>query len=264
MAMAAGSAAGHDPGMQHLAAERPTPSPTLRLKNLVGLLSALLLVAVGLLAGWLVATTPFLSALVTAHPTTVQTLLGAIGWAAGLSLPVLLTGAGLLRLARSVGALRPRRPRSPIAQLVAHLPDDHALVEGVRLSDGRRIPAVVVGPFGAAVLEPLPPPGTARRRGDVWELRVGPREFVPMENPLHRATRNAERLRRWLLEADQDHVVRVYAAVVGIEPGLERTPSCAVVPPDQLVAWLAALPAQRSFTTWRRARLVERLAERLG
>ncbi|GIW20776.1 MAG: hypothetical protein KatS3mg065_1072 [Chloroflexota bacterium] len=261
--MARPDRAGHHEGMERLAVRPPSPPPHVKLQAVVGLLISIGLIGGGVAAGWFVATTPFLASLVSARPTTSQTILGAVGWAAGLSLPILLTGAGLLRLARVVGRLRDSGPRSPFAGLLDALPDEHALVEGIRLSDGRRVEAVVVGPFGAAVLEPLPPRGMARRRGDFWELRVGPREYVPIENPLARATRNAERFRRWLAEEAQDHVVRVYAAVVGSEPGLERTAACAVVAPDELAAWFAALPSQRGFTPWRRQRLLERLAERL-
>ncbi|MER3418916.1 MAG: hypothetical protein C4343_07500 [Chloroflexota bacterium] len=253
--------------MQRLAAGRPAPpaKPSVpRGKHLAGLLVGVVLVAAGLAAGWFVATTPFLASLATPRPTTTRTLLGAIGWAAGLSVPVLLTGAGTLRFLRAIEGLRPRRPSSPLGDLVAALADDHTLVEGVRLPGGRPIGAIVVGPFGAAILELLPPRGMTRRRGEYWELRVGPREFLPIENPLDRAARNAERFRRWLLEEDQDHVVRVYAAVVGDEPGLARTPSVAVVPPSQLAAWFRALPAQRGLTAWRRQNLTGRLVERAG
>ncbi len=265
--MVAAARPGHDVSMQRLAADGPAaPSspPLAWIKHLATLLLAVLLVAAGLAAGWLVATTPLLASLASPRPTAAQTLVGALGWAAGLAVPILLTGAGVLKLVAAIGGLRPRRSETPFARLVAALPDGHTLVEGVRLADGRRIEAIVVGPFGAAILEPLPPRGAARRRGEYWELRVGPREFIPIENPLDRAARNAERFRRWLLQEDQDHVVRVYAAVIGEEPGLDRTPSVAVVAPAQLVAWFGALPAQRSFTAWRREKLVERLRERAG
>ncbi len=250
--------------MQRLAAESPNAPRTIQLRPLVGLVWSVALVAAGLAAGWVIATTPVLGALVSARPTPSQTVVGALGWAAGLSVPILLTGAGVLKLAQGVGRLRRRQSRSPIAALVAALPDEYALVEGVRLPDGRRIEVIVVGPFGAAILEPLPPEEAIRRRGEFWELRVGPGTSIPIESPLERAARDAERFRRWLLQEDQDHVVRVYAAVVGSAPGLERTPRCAVVEPSHLAAWFSALPVQRGFTAWRRERLLERLAERLG
>ncbi len=254
----------HDEDMQRLSAGPPPPSSGAQLRSIVGLLVSLGLVGGGLATGWWLATTPFLATLVSVRPTPAQTVLGAAGWAAGLSVPVLLTGVGVLGLVRAVGQIRRPEPRSPFASLVASLPDDHALLEGVRLPDGRRIEAIVVGPFGAAILEPLPPRGAARRHGDFWELRIGPRAYVPIENPLGRAARNAERFRRWLSQEDRDHVVRIYAAVVGEEPGLERTATCAVVEPSQLASWFAALPVQRGFTPWRRQRLVARLAELLG
>lgn len=249
--------------MQRLSAG-PPPSPSgARLRSVGGLFVSLGLIGGGLAVGWWLATTPVLASLVSVRPTADQTLLGAVGWAAGLSVPILATGAGVLGLTRALRRMRAPTSSSFFAPLVAGLPDDYVLLEGARLPEGRRIEAIAVGPFGAAILEPLPPRDLARRRGTFWELRVGPRTYVPIENPLERAARNAERFRRWLTEEDRDHVVRIYAAVVGVEPGLERTASCAVVEPSALAAWLAALPAQRGFTPWRRRRLVERLAELL-
>ncbi len=77
-----------------------------------------------------------------------------------------------------------------------------------------------------------------------------------MENPLERATRDAERVRRWLTE-DDDYLVKVYSAVVGPDPAIARTAACAVLTPDQLAAWIAALPAQRGLTPGRRSRVLD-------
>ena len=71
------------------------------------------------------------------------------------------------------------------------------------------------------------------------------------------AARDAERVRRWLGHDDADFVVKVYAAVVGPAPTVDRTAGCAVLTPDQLGSWIAALPAQRSLTTGRRELILD-------
>ena len=68
-------------------------------------------------------------------------------------------------------------------------------------------------------------------------------------------TRDAERLRRWLSQREVDFVVRVYAAIVSTDPTLTRSAACAVVTTEQLPAWVASLPRQRSLTMDRRQRL---------
>jgi hypothetical protein len=40
---------------------------------------------------------------------------------------------------------------------------------------------------------------------------------------------------------------------------LERTPACAVISPDQIPAWLASLPPQRSLSADRRAELLDQI-----
>ena len=65
--------------------------------------------------------------------------------------------------------------------------------------------------------------------GAAHEARLG-----QPENPLDRAVRDAERVRRWFAADDADFVVKVYAAVTGPAPAIERTTACAVVSHDQL------------------------------
>ena len=69
-------------------------------------------------------------------------------------------------------------------------------------------------------------------------------------------SRDAERVRRWLTD-DDDFLVKVYSAVVGPDPTVARTPHCAVLAPDQLAAWISALPAQRSLTPGRHQRVLD-------
>ena len=126
----------------------------------------------------------------------------------------------------------------------------------VRLPDGRVVPEVVMGPFGVAVIEELPPPHASRHQNGHWEIRHRGGAWVPVENPLDRASRDAERLRRWLADDDRDHVVKVYAAVVAPDGNVARSPTCAVVAPDELAGWIASLPAQRTLNEDRLADLV--------
>jgi hypothetical protein len=84
-----------------------------------------------------------------------------------------------------------------------------------------------------------------------------------MENPLDRAARDAERVRRWFASVDRDYVLKVFAALVTTESTIERTPTCAVLTPEQVPGWLAALPPSRALTPDRRDELVEQIAELL-
>jgi hypothetical protein len=129
---------------------------------------------------------------------------------------------------------------------------------------GRAVPELVIGPFGAAVIEELPPPGAVLSRGvRSWEVRVGNGYIRTIDNPLERAARDADRVRTWLTDADTDHVMKVYAAVVGRDQRVERSPSCAVLAPDQVAAWLSSLPPQRSLDEGRRERVARLLRSAL-
>ena len=121
----------------------------------------------------------------------------------------------------------------------------------------------MVGPHGVAFFEPLPPLAAVRRMGDRWEVRFSDRRWRPIENPLQRAARDSERLRRHLEAEERDFVVRVTAAVLSGEHAVGRIDGCAVVALDDVPAWIAALPAQRGLTPDRLAHLrgiVEALA----
>ena len=97
-----------------------------------------------------------------------------------------------------------------------------------------------------------------RHAGAYWEGRSG-QGWIRIESPLDRASRDAERVRRWLAEDDRDYLVRVYAAVIAEDPTIARTPACAVISDAQLEPWLRSLPVQRSLSQARRNQLVARL-----
>lgn len=194
--------------------------------------------------------------------TSTQLAVGALAWTFGLIAPAAFGILGIIRVGSVVDYLASRRPRpTPAFNARSHFGPDHAVAMRVPLPDGSRvIPEIVIGPFGAAVIEELPPRGAVVSRGPrSWEVRVANGRTHLIDHPLERAARDAERVRLWFGGDDADHVVKVYAAVVGIDPAVERTPSCASITPDQVGPWLASLPAQRSFDDDRRERVIRML-----
>ncbi|MES2209705.1 MAG: hypothetical protein V4515_05910 [Chloroflexota bacterium] len=192
-----------------------------------------------------------------ASPT--QLVAVALAWTFGLTAPAAFGILGLARVGAAIEHLASRRVPTTPAFRARHLVGaDHAIATNVPLPDGSRvIPEIVIGPFGAAVIEELPPAGAVVSRGPrSWEVRVADGRTLLIDHPLERATRDADRVRVWFGGEDADHVVKVYAAVVGTDPRVERTSACASISPDQVGPWLAALPAQRSFDADRRERII--------
>jgi hypothetical protein len=235
------------------AASRTQPSVG---RLLAGLLVGSALVAAGLAADYLTIATPFLSTFVPAAPATGNPIGIGLGvWAFALIAGAALLVAGTDRLARLAALLRPGSDdRGPAARALASAAEDVAVASGVAMSDGPAIPELVVGPFGAAVVH-LMPSSRLIRQGAHWETRTSD-GWVPMDDPLEAAARDAERVRRWLSAADLDFVVRVYAAVVVDDRTIQRSPFCATLTPEQIPGWVAALPRQRTLTRARRGRLL--------
>ena len=179
-------------------------------------------------------------------------LVWALAIAAGGSL--LVTGAG--RLAIALGGVRSGAGRlSPLARVLAILPDDVTVVDGSPSRDTRPASRLVVGLFGVAVVHEMAPLATIRQVGPSWEARTA-HGWAPTESPLDRAARQADRLRHELSEADLDFIARVHAAIVIADAPVTRSSACAVITRDQVPAWIASLPRQRSLTERRLARLV--------
>lgn len=194
-----------------------------------------------------------------ARPGAVGTTLAALGWAFGIIAPAGLVLAGSVRLGRAIGpALEARRP-SPYLRIVRGLPAGQTAALGVRLPDGRYLPAVVIGPHGVAVLERLPPAAALRRVDGRWEARLRDRGWTAIEDPRVRCERDAEALRRWLGEGDVDYVVKVHAAVIDDKLSVGRTAGCAVVTAAEVAEFIAALPVQRQLTEARRQRVIGRI-----
>jgi len=241
--------------MDVIAPPRPSQRTTL-VPMLSGTLFGTLFIIGGLALAYVAFATPFLDmAIPSGRPDAVQTATGITIWAVALVAPAGFVLAGANRLARNLATARGRAHRSTTLKALDNLPDDITVASGLTLSDGRGVAELVIGPFGAAVVRELPPAAVTRIQGDNWQVR-GARGWIAIENPLDRATRDAERVRRWLTE-DDDFLVKVYSAVVGPEPAIARTPGCAVLTPDQLSAWIAALPAQRGLTEGRHSRVLD-------
>jgi hypothetical protein len=215
-------------------------------------------IAGGLVIAYAAFMTGFIDRFAAARPSTPQMIAGALAWTFALIAPSVFLLVGLFKLVDAIELilLRRARPR-PAAAVVRSLPDDHIVAVRIRLPDGRVVPELVIGPFGVAVVEELPPAGASRQSGGRWEVRVSSGKWIPIENPIDRASRDAERVRRWLAHEDNDHIVKVYATVVTEDPNLTRSADCAVTRPDELPAWIAALPVQRSLFPERRERIVE-------
>ena len=228
----------------------------------VGLgVSGIVWLAIAGASAWLVFATPLMERLVVLDSRDAAApLLGAVAWAVALTAPACFAILGIVRLA---GAGRhvhqTRRAIPPVARRAAMLPPGCTVIPRVQLPDGSRIPDVVVGPHGLAVFEPLPPSGAVRRVGDRWEVRFSDRRWRPIENPLLRAVRDGDRLRRHLGAQERDFVVRVTAAVIADQYDVGRIEGCAVVALDDVPAWLAALPAQRNLTPDRQQHLRDML-----
>jgi hypothetical protein len=218
--------------------------------------------AVAAATAWIVFTTPALARVASPEARgSAMPILGAAIWAVALTAPAAFGILGVARMAGAVGQARHRRLSDPpVTRRASLLPSGCSAIARIHLPDGRAIPDVVVGPHGVAFFEQLPPRAAVRRAGDRWEVRFADRSWRPIENPVHRASRDAERLRRHLEAMEHDFVVRVQAAVLGDPAEVSRTDGCAVVPLDDVPAWLAALPAQRGLTPDRLANLREALA----
>jgi hypothetical protein len=258
LAIEAAVPGGHDEPMQMI---HPTVSTGPARGPLVaGALVGLILLAGGLALAWLTLATPFVRGLTPTaiRPAPDQIFVGAIIWAATFVAPPSFALIGLFRLAQIAGLVR-RRNDGLLGPVAAALGDDIAVAPFVRLPEGRIVRNLVAGSYGVAILAELPPAGVSRRSGSSWEIRGANGRWVPFENPLERTARDAEGVRRWIDAEGRDFVVKVYAAIVSTDSSLARTPSCAVISPAQIPAWLGSLPPQRTLNADRRAELVDRI-----
>jgi hypothetical protein len=264
--MAPASPRGHDHRVQVITSV-PRPSRRERLAVARTALAASLLVAVGGLLAWVVMSTPLISSLAPGvRPSPAQLMLWMFGWTFAIVVPAGMVILGAARAFSAIDRHATLRSRVRGPRLAPSLDDDHVVAVDLCLPEGRRIPELVLGPFGVAVLAALPSPSVLRQVKGGWEQRDPLGRWVPGESPLDRAGRDAQRVRAWISGEERDVIVRVHAALVveraeADEGALERAPTCAVVSRGELKAWLAAHPPQRSFTREHRDRLAARLLE---
>ena len=214
-------------------------------------------------AAWLVFATPLMARFVDlAAGGSAAPVIGALAFAAALTAPAGFAIVGIALLGGAVEYARAGRVTTPpVTRRADLLPVDCTVIPRIRLPDGRPIPDVVVGPHGVVFFESLPPATAARRTGGRWEVRFADRTWRPIENPLQRAARDADRLRHHLEAQERGFVVRVQAAVLGDASDLLRADGCSVVALDDVPGWVAALPIQRGLTPDRLAHLIESLAD---
>lgn len=243
--------------MQVIAAAPPA-SRASRAAVLRSAVIAVLLIVAGAMLAYLCVGTPIMGTFVpTGRPSAMQAAIGIIAWGFAIVVPAGFLLIGVAKVLGTLESLSAMRPDAVTPRLARALGSDHVAATNLVIPGGRRIHELVLGPFGMVVLGDVPPPGVSRHVGSRWEVK-GPRgRWIPIEAPLDRAARDAERVRGWLATDDRDFLVKVYAAIVTDDMRVERTPACAVVRTAELAAWLEALPAQRGLTPARRERLVE-------
>jgi len=257
--MARRPASGDDPGMEVIrAGGRSRPSErALAVARLIGVLY----VVTGLCVAWLTLATPFVELFsARGRAFSSEPAFHALGWLMALALPATCLLLGTHRLFELTEIANPfRSRRDPLAGLGASLGQDYVAVRGLVLPGGRYVSTLLVGPPGIVVLGQLPPPSEARPVGGHWEARTRDDEWVAVENPLDRAARDAEAVRRWLIADDHDFVVKVYAVVLGDSGRVGRTATTAVLERAGLPGFLASLPPHRTFTPARREQVVARI-----
>lgn len=246
--------------MQIIASTRPSPRRVPLLSVVSGLAFGTLLVSAAVAVAYVSLATPFLRKLSDAGPLTNSwVLVGVLAWTVALTAPVGFGLVGLMRILNAIERFMNRERPTPTVRVARMLGDELHVASRVRLPDGRPVPELVIGPFGAAVITEMPSSRVVRRHGQHWEQRMADGKWVAIENPLDRAVRDTERVRRWFGAEDRDFVVKMHAAVVDPSLSIERTSACAVITPQQIPAWLASLPAQRGMTAERRDHLAERI-----
>ena len=230
-----------------------------RLSVVTGVTIGLLLVGLGAALAYLAVATPF-SQQFSAGPR--SSAFGVVMAAFGSTMLVvapataLIAGFAWLAGVADQTALLGLR-RHPVVGLTRVLGADYTAATNVRLPDDRVVSEIIVGPHGIAVFESSPPPALVRVESGRWQLRVGKNVWIPLENPLERTVRSADRVRHWLTAEEPGFVVRVPAAIISADQGLERTSRCAVVTRDGIPAYLDSLPIQRGFNADRRAQVMD-------
>ncbi|MFN8631248.1 MAG: hypothetical protein U0838_13305 [Chloroflexota bacterium] len=247
--------------MQVIAAA-PTITVVQRLAVARSAVVAALLVAAAASLAWLFIGTPFVGSLIPeGRPSDAQVILNVLVWTAVLVVPASLLLIGVTRLVEVIEAAAALRP-PPLSLAVRNAHADDALAAtDLRLPGGRRVHELVLGGFGIVVVGDVPPNSISRSVGSRWEIKDERGRWIPVESPVDRTSRDAERVRGWLAADDRDFVVKVYAVIVTNDQRVARSSSCAVVRPADFPAWVATLPPQRGLTASRRERVEQMVKE---
>ena len=253
------SPVGDDPDMEVIRAQaRRRPSArALAIARLIGALY----VITGLCVAYLTLTTPFVDVF-TAHGRSVssENAYHALGWLTALGLPAICLLLGANRILEFADIRNPLVARRDLlAGLGSNLGSDYVVIRDLALPGGRHIGALIVGPPGIVVVGALPPAGDARSVDGRWEARVTGDQWVAIENPLDRAARDAEAVRRWLVSDEHGFVVKVYSAVIAGGNSVARSSTTAVVDRGQIGAFLDKLPPHRTFSPDRRRQVLDRV-----
>jgi hypothetical protein len=225
---------------------------------------AALLVAAAASLAWLFIATPFVGSLIPeGRPSDAQVILNVLVWTAVLVVPASLLLIGVTRLVEVIEAASTLRPRPLSTAVRSALAEDNLAATDIRLPGGRRVHELVLGGFGIVVVGDVPPSSISRSVGTRWEIKDERGRWIPVEGPVDRTARDAERVRGWLAADDRDFVVKVYAVVVTNDQRVQRSSSCAVVRPADLPAWISTLAPQRGLTASRRER-VEQLVKEIA
>jgi hypothetical protein len=233
-----------------------SPLPTF----VIGAATGAVLIVSGLTIEFAALLTPYVDAIAQGRFGDPAALGGVLARWLAVALGAIFLGVGAARLVELVSGLR-GADASPERPVPTRTSDEPVMAINVDIGDGRPVPKLVIGRFGAAVIRDLPPASTTRQQGPYWEARTD-QGWIRIESPLDRASRDAERVRRWFAGEDRDYVVRVYAAVIAPEANIVRTPTCAVITAFQLESWLRSLPVQRSLGEARRNQLIAMLRGR--
>ena len=159
---------------------------------------------------------------------------GIVVWGFAIVVPAVFLIMGVARMAAVIEALTAMRPRKVTPQLASALGPDHIAATDSCCPAAAASTSSSLGPFGIVVLGAVPPPSFSRHVGSRWEVRDKRGRWIPIEEPVERASRDAERMRGWLATQDRDFLVRVYAAIVTEDERVERSATCAVVTPAEL------------------------------
>ena len=233
-----------------------SPLPTF----VIGAATGAILIVSGLTIEFAALLTPYVDAIAQGRFGDPAALGGVLARWLAVALGAIFLGVGSARLVELVSGLR--EADAPAERdMMTRASDEPVMALSVDIGDGRPIPKLVIGRFGAAVIRDLPPASATRQQGPYWEARTD-QGWIRIESPLDRASRDAERVRRWFAGEDRDYVVRVYAAVIAPEANVVRTPTCAVITAFQLESWLRSLPVQRSLGEARRNQLIAMLRGR--